>query len=246
MALIHRLAELRESEERGVLFTGIEGDETGTKVLVLESGEQLAEASHCAVEPGLHRADRDPQLVRDLRLRLALEIGEIHHGPLVGGETINRVVYLTVHPPARTPRLIRLDRGDAPWRVARQDAQPSAVPLPRPQPIDRPVPGDAQQVGHQSRLVLGHRRHVVPETSERLRDHLLCLVPVAKQASGEVEEPGRGGLDQLGGQQKECLMLAYYDGLTQEELAARLAAPLGTVKSWVRRGLLQLKECLER
>jgi xanthine dehydrogenase accessory factor len=41
MSLIHRLAELRESEERGILFTGIEGDEAGTKVLVLESGEQV-------------------------------------------------------------------------------------------------------------------------------------------------------------------------------------------------------------
>jgi len=41
LSLIHRLAELRESEERGVLFTGIEGEEAGTKVLVLESGEQV-------------------------------------------------------------------------------------------------------------------------------------------------------------------------------------------------------------
>jgi xanthine dehydrogenase accessory factor len=41
VSLIHRLAELRESEERGILFTGIEGEEAGTKVLVLESGEQV-------------------------------------------------------------------------------------------------------------------------------------------------------------------------------------------------------------
>jgi xanthine dehydrogenase accessory factor len=41
VSLIHRLAELRESEERGILFTGIEGEEAGTKVLVLESGERL-------------------------------------------------------------------------------------------------------------------------------------------------------------------------------------------------------------
>ena len=41
MSLIHRLAELRESGARGILFTGIEGDEAGTKVLVLESGEQV-------------------------------------------------------------------------------------------------------------------------------------------------------------------------------------------------------------
>jgi RNA polymerase sigma-70 factor (ECF subfamily) len=34
--------------------------------------------------------------------------------------------------------------------------------------------------------------------------------------------------------------------LTHEELATRLEAPLGTIKSWVRRGLLRLKGCLER
>ena len=41
MALIHRLAELRESQERGILFTAVEGDDAGAKVLVLESGEQV-------------------------------------------------------------------------------------------------------------------------------------------------------------------------------------------------------------
>jgi len=41
MSLIRRLAELRESEERGILFTGVEGNEAGTKVLVLESGERV-------------------------------------------------------------------------------------------------------------------------------------------------------------------------------------------------------------
>jgi xanthine dehydrogenase accessory factor len=49
VSLIHRLAELRESEERGILFTGIEGDEAGTKVLVLESGEKLGDGLDDAV-----------------------------------------------------------------------------------------------------------------------------------------------------------------------------------------------------
>ena len=49
MSLIHRLAELRESEERGILFTGVEGDEAGTKVLVLESGEKLGDGLSEAV-----------------------------------------------------------------------------------------------------------------------------------------------------------------------------------------------------
>jgi xanthine dehydrogenase accessory factor len=49
LSLIHRLAELRESEERGILFTGVEGNGVGTKVLVLESGEQVGEGLDEAV-----------------------------------------------------------------------------------------------------------------------------------------------------------------------------------------------------
>jgi len=49
MSLIHRLAQLREAEERGILFTGIEGDGVGTKVLVLESGERVGDGLDEAV-----------------------------------------------------------------------------------------------------------------------------------------------------------------------------------------------------
>ena len=46
--------------------------------------------------------------------------------------------------------------------------------------------------------------------------------------------------------QRKAILLAYYYGMTHVELAKELAAPLGTVKSWVRRGLLQLKECVDQ
>lgn len=52
-------------------------------------------------------------------------------------------------------------------------------------------------------------------------------------------------LDGLDGEQRRSLLLAYYEGYTHAELAQRLQAPLGTVKSWVRRGLLRLRECLD-
>ncbi len=52
-------------------------------------------------------------------------------------------------------------------------------------------------------------------------------------------------LSKLPDRYRSALALAFYDGLTHEELAERLNAPLGTVKSWVRRGLSALKECLE-
>lgn len=46
-------------------------------------------------------------------------------------------------------------------------------------------------------------------------------------------------------QQKKSVLLAYYEGYTHQELASVMHAPLGTVKSWVRRGLARLRECLE-
>jgi xanthine dehydrogenase accessory factor len=49
VSLIHRLAELRESEERGILFTAIDGEDAGTKVLVLESGGRVGEGLDEAV-----------------------------------------------------------------------------------------------------------------------------------------------------------------------------------------------------
>jgi RNA polymerase sigma-70 factor (ECF subfamily) len=49
----------------------------------------------------------------------------------------------------------------------------------------------------------------------------------------------------LEGGQKQALALAFYRGLSHSELASQLRQPLGTVKSWVRRGLERLKACLE-
>lgn len=49
----------------------------------------------------------------------------------------------------------------------------------------------------------------------------------------------------LENQQQRIIRLAFVDGLSHTELAAYLAAPLGTVKSWIRRALLDLKRCLK-
>lgn len=50
----------------------------------------------------------------------------------------------------------------------------------------------------------------------------------------------------LSGEQQQTLALAFYQGLSHSEVAEQLRQPLGTVKSWVRRGLLSLRACLER
>ena len=51
---------------------------------------------------------------------------------------------------------------------------------------------------------------------------------------------------ELSAQQQQCVALAFYQGLSHAEVAAHLAEPLGTVKSWLRRALMSLKECLSR
>jgi RNA polymerase sigma-70 factor, ECF subfamily len=51
-------------------------------------------------------------------------------------------------------------------------------------------------------------------------------------------------LGQLEARHRQAIALAYYDGLSHSEIASHLREPLGTVKTWVRRGLTRLRDCL--
>lgn len=51
-------------------------------------------------------------------------------------------------------------------------------------------------------------------------------------------------LDRLDAQRRDAVILAHVYGLSHGELAGRLGVPLGTAKSWVRRSLLSLQECM--
>jgi RNA polymerase sigma-70 factor (ECF subfamily) len=65
---------------------------------------------------------------------------------------------------------------------------------------------------------------------------------VAVQA--QLSERVREALESLQPQQRQVLEIAYFQGLSQSEIAERLGAPLGTVKSWTRQGLTRLRELL--
>ncbi len=54
----------------------------------------------------------------------------------------------------------------------------------------------------------------------------------------------RNALGELPEEQRRTLLLAYFEGLTQTEIAARLNAPLGTVKTRMRSGMTKLRELL--
>jgi RNA polymerase sigma-70 factor (ECF subfamily) len=52
-------------------------------------------------------------------------------------------------------------------------------------------------------------------------------------------------LEELREDYRRVIVLAYVNGMTHEELASQLDKPMGTIKSWVRRGLEQLKGCMD-
>ena len=70
--------------------------------------------------------------------------------------------------------------------------------------------------------------------------------PVANAARRQTQERISAALAALSPRQREVLELAYFGGLSQSEIAGRLGAPLGTVKSWARQGLLRLREAVRQ
>jgi RNA polymerase sigma-70 factor (ECF subfamily) len=68
--------------------------------------------------------------------------------------------------------------------------------------------------------------------------------PSFAAALGELGARVRSALAELQPRQREVIEIAYFEGLSQSEIAERLKAPLGTVKSWTRQGLMRLRELL--
>jgi RNA polymerase sigma-70 factor, ECF subfamily len=91
---------------------------------------------------------------------------------------------------------------------------------------------------------LGRERPLEPAMAERWQDPAPGPAELAA-----LSEDGRRlarCLDELEESPRRSILLAYFEGMTVEEVAERMAAPLGTVKSWVRRSLQRLRNCLER
>jgi RNA polymerase sigma-70 factor (ECF subfamily) len=84
---------------------------------------------------------------------------------------------------------------------------------------------------------------ITAEMLEQIPDD--AASPLEATMRGSEARRLHGCLDRLDATQRRAILAAYFDGFTHEELAQRLAAPIGTVKSWIRRGLMRLKGCLE-
>jgi RNA polymerase sigma-70 factor (ECF subfamily) len=70
--------------------------------------------------------------------------------------------------------------------------------------------------------------------------------PAELLMTGADAQSVRDCVETLEGGARQAIALAFFQGMTHAELADHLRQPLGTVKSWVRRGLEKLKGCLDR
>jgi len=68
--------------------------------------------------------------------------------------------------------------------------------------------------------------------------------PLSEQIADDARKQVLDALRKIPDAQREALTLAYYEGLSQSEIAERLGVPLGTVKTRMRQGMLKLKEFL--
>jgi RNA polymerase sigma-70 factor (ECF subfamily) len=77
-----------------------------------------------------------------------------------------------------------------------------------------------------------------------------ALAHMADPAAGALDPADREGLRtclaELEDEQRACVLLAYLDGWSREDLAERFARPVGTIKTWLHRSLARLRECLDR
>jgi RNA polymerase sigma-70 factor (ECF subfamily) len=79
----------------------------------------------------------------------------------------------------------------------------------------------------------------IPDQADTDPDALSRLV------AGSESQALRHCLEQIEAPRRSLVMLAFIDGLTQNEVAARVGQPLGTVKSSIRRALLSMRSCLQ-
>jgi RNA polymerase sigma-70 factor, ECF subfamily len=94
------------------------------------------------------------------------------------------------------------------------------------------------------------------DVARRKRDVSVEEVPEVLELAADIADPLAGRerseelrrlldcLDRLDPDQRQLMLLAYYNGLSREQLAARSGRPVSTIKTWLRRSILAVRECL--
>lgn len=93
--------------------------------------------------------------------------------------------------------------------------------------------------------LISNRRRILDERSDFVsaQENVGDALRSAQQV--EARETVLGALGQLPEEQKQALLLAYFDGLSQSEIASKTGTPLGTVKTRIRSALSRLRQLLD-
>ncbi len=95
-------------------------------------------------------------------------------------------------------------------------------------------------------LLRRHRRELLSDEPVKMEQETdIELLPMERLQRDDAGRMLQRCLQQLQEQQRQIIALAYFRGLTHDELARQTGTPLGTIKTWIRRGLEQLRGCLE-
>lgn len=91
-----------------------------------------------------------------------------------------------------------------------------------------------------------HLRRIEEAQGLRVEDEFASPLALELLSAGERSATVRSALAKLGADERRAIVLAFFDGLTHEEIAAAVRAPVGTIKARIRRGLLKLKPSLTK
>jgi RNA polymerase sigma-70 factor (ECF subfamily) len=105
-----------------------------------------------------------------------------------------------------------------------------AITMTRNKAIDR-----LRSIQRRSRLRDDVQREMPPEILHSVR-------PEDEMTAGEKNQIVRSAVMKLNRDQREVIEMAYFGGMTQQEISTRLQTPIGTVKARIRRGMIRLKK----
>jgi len=176
----------------------------------------------------------DPELDRTCMDRLragdmnALEELYDRHTPLLYGLVLRIVGRAADAEEVLQDTWVHAWRRAETWEPGRGTVTAWLITLARSRAIDR-----IRSVGARRRAEAA----APPPDPPAERDQAAMMV-----ADRERQDRVSAALAALTPRQREVLELGYFGGLSQSEIAARIGAPLGTVKSWTRQGLMRLRE----
>jgi len=99
-------------------------------------------------------------------------------------------------------------------------------------------------VRHAALDIARRRGREIPSDDPNLGDGVVEADALDRIAASHEGARLRDCLARLEEKNRAGILLAFVHGLSHAQVAARLEEPLGTVKAWIRRGLLRLRECL--